>query len=222
MTVFFCEEERDHMRYYIADLHFFHEGLNDKMDCRGFSSAAEMNEYILKRWNAKVRPGDDVVILGDVSLGGAEQTSGLLKELNGRLYLIEGNHDHVLRHRKFDASVFQWVKPYEELKDNKRKVVLCHYPVFCYNGQYRKGEDGTPLTYMLYGHVHDTRDEWLVDQFIHLTRQTMYQSRGADQAEPIPCQMINCFCMFSDYTPLALDEWIAVDEQRRARMGQKI
>ncbi len=210
------------MRYYIADLHFFHEGLNDKMDCRGFSSAAEMNEYILERWNAKVRPGDDVVILGDVSLGGAEQTSGLLKELNGRLYLIEGNHDHVLRHRKFDASVFQWVKPYEELKDNKRKVVLCHYPVFCYNGQYRKGEDGMPLTYMLYGHVHDTRDERLVDQFIHLTRQTMYQSRGADQAEPIPCQMINCFCMFSDYTPLTLDEWIAVDERRRARMGQKI
>lgn len=222
MTVFFCAKERDHMRYYIADLHFFHEGLNDKMDCRGFSSAAEMNEYILERWNAKVRPGDDVVILGDVSLGGAEQTSGLLKELNGRLYLIEGNHDHVLRHRKFDASVFQWVKPYEELKDNKRKVVLCHYPVFCYNGQYRKGEDGMPLTYMLYGHVHDTRDERLVDQFIHLTRQTMYQSRGADQAEPIPCQMINCFCMFSDYTPLTLDEWIAVDERRRARMGQKI
>jgi len=27
--------------------------------------------------------------------------------------------------------------------------------------------------------------------------------------------MINCFCMFSDYTPLTLDEWIKTDEKRR-------
>ena len=209
------------MRYYIADLHFFHEGLNDNMDCRGFLSVEEMNAYVLERWNAKVRPGDDVVILGDVSLGNAEQTSGLLRQLNGRLYLIEGNHDHVIRHRKFDASLFQWIRPYEDLRDNKRKVVLSHYPIFCYNGQYRKGEHGEPLTYMLYGHVHNTQDEVLVNRFIHLTRQTMYRARGADQAEPIPCQMINCFCMFSDYTPLTLDEWIVVDERRRARMEQE-
>lgn len=209
------------MRYYIADLHFFHEGLNESMDCRGFPSVSEMNAYVLERWNAKVKPGDDVVILGDVSLGSAEQTSGLLRQLNGRLYLIEGNHDHVIRHRKFDASLFQWIRPYEEMRDNKRKVVLCHYPILCYNGQYRKGEHGEPLTYMLYGHVHNTQDEVLVNRFIHLMRQTMHRARGADQAEPIPCQMINCFCMFSDYTPLTLDEWIVVDERRRARMKQE-
>lgn len=210
------------MRYYIADLHFFHEGLNQKMDCRGFASAEEMNAYILKKWNAKVKPGDDVVILGDVSLGTAEQTSGLLRQLNGRLYLIEGNHDHFLRHRKFDASVFRWIKPYEECRDNKRKVVLCHYPVFCYNGQYRIGEDGVPLTYMLYGHVHDTQDEKLVNQFINITRQTMHKSRNATQEEPIPCEMINCFCMFSDYTPLTLDEWIEVDRKRRELLQGEI
>lgn len=28
--------------------------------------------------------------------------------------------------------------------------------------------------------------------------------------------MINCFCMFSDYVPLTLDEWIEVDRKRRA------
>ena len=26
------------MRYYIADLHFCHENLNTRMDCRGFES----------------------------------------------------------------------------------------------------------------------------------------------------------------------------------------
>ena len=33
------------MRYYIADLHFCHENLNTRMDCRGFESGEAMNEY---------------------------------------------------------------------------------------------------------------------------------------------------------------------------------
>ena len=32
----------------------------------------------------------------------------------------------------------------------------------------------------------------------------------------IPCNRINCFCMYSDYTPLTLDEWIEFDRKRRA------
>ena len=39
------------MRYYISDLHFFHENLNHSLDCRGFASAHEMNEYIIEKWN---------------------------------------------------------------------------------------------------------------------------------------------------------------------------
>ena len=123
------------MRYYISDLHFFHENLNHSLDCRGFDSACEMNEYIIEKWNKKVREGDEVVLLGDFSAGHAEETNEVLRRLHGRLFLIEGNHDHVIRHRKFDASRFGWIKPYAEMHDNKRKVILSHYPIFCYNGQ---------------------------------------------------------------------------------------
>lgn len=209
------------MRYYISDLHFFHERLNQSLDCRGFASAEQMNAYIVERWNEKVRQGDDVVILGDVSAGSAEQTNEILRKLNGNLYLIQGNHDHFLKHRRFDSSLFRWVKEYEELRDNKRKVILCHYPVFCYNGQYRLDEEGNARNYMLYGHVHNSQDEVLVNEFVMQTRRTLYQSRYADGPEPIPCHMINCFCMFSDYTPLSLDEWIAVDEKRRLSLMQQ-
>ncbi|MCM1246509.1 MAG: metallophosphoesterase family protein [Roseburia sp.] len=206
------------MRYYISDLHFFHENLNHSLDFRGFATVEEMNDYIVEHWNGKVRQGDDVVILGDVSAGNAEQTNEILGRLNGKLYLIKGNHDRFLKHRKFDTSLFKWVKPYEELRDNKRKVILCHYPVFCYNGQYRVDDDGMPKSYMLYGHVHNSLDEVLVNQFIRQTRATKNKSRYVSQPEPIPCNMINCFCMFSDYTPLTLDEWIVVDAKRRAEM----
>ena len=50
------------MRYYIADLHFCHTNLNQHMDRRGFKSGEAMNEHMIKQWNSRVRPGDEVVI----------------------------------------------------------------------------------------------------------------------------------------------------------------
>ena len=195
------------MRYYIADCHFFHENLNTQMDRRGFPDAAAMNDYMIRQWNRKVRDKDEVVILGDFSLGTAEQTNQLLEELNGRKYLILGNHDGVVKRRKFRAELFEWIRPYEELHDQKRKVILSHYPILCYNSQYRLDRDGAPSAYMLYGHVHDTFDQRLIE---HCGAYIRSQSRTVRSGEerPVPFQLINCFCMYSDYTPLTLDEWI--------------
>ena len=66
------------MRYYIADPHFFHGNLNTKMNYRGFADVEEMNGYMLQKWNAKIRKNDEVVILGDLSWGKAEETNELL------------------------------------------------------------------------------------------------------------------------------------------------
>ena len=202
------------LRYYIADLHFFHAGMNTKMDCRGFGSVEEMNEYMKHKWNEKVRRNDEVVIIGDLSFGTAEQTNQLLEQLNGRLYLITGNHDSFVNQAAFKTGRFTWIKPYGELSDNRRKVVLCHYPIMCYNGQYRVDEAGNPKTYMLYGHVHDTRDQRLLEQFQEITRNTVTVNAQGEERH-IPCNMINCFCKYSDYEPLTLDEWIELDKRRR-------
>lgn len=201
------------MRYYIADPHFFHGALNTKMDRRGFESVEAMNEHMLRQWNRKVRKNDEVVILGDLSWGKAEETNELLERLNGRLYLIQGNHDRFLKNKDYNAGRFVWIKPYEELQDNKRKVILCHYPIMCYNGQYRVDENGNPKVYMLYGHVHDTQDQRLLERFQAITRETASVSPNGT-ARQIPCNMINCFCMYSDYVPLTLDEWIACEKRR--------
>lgn len=206
------------MRYYIADLHFYHAAMNDRMDHRGFADVEEMNEYMINKWNQKVRKNDDVVIIGDLSWGNAEETSQLTRQLNGNLYLIQGNHDRFVSKTTMDMRRFVWVKPYEELYDNKRKVILCHYPIMCYNGQYRLDEDGNPRTYMLYGHVHDTQDQRLIEQFQKITRATVTTDAQGNQ-RTIPCNMINCFCMYSDYEPLTLDEWIACDEKRQHNLN---
>ena len=56
------------MRYYISDLHFFHENLNTQMDCRGFKDAAQMNAYMIKQWNSRVRPKSSLIPLPDILL----------------------------------------------------------------------------------------------------------------------------------------------------------
>lgn len=205
------------MRYYIADCHFFHEKLLERMDKRGFGSVGEMNQYMIDRWNGKVNRNDEVVILGDFSWGKVEETQELLSKLKGTLYMIRGNHDHFLDNAKFDKSRFVWIRDYAEIHDNRRKVVLCHYPIMCYNGQYQVDKNGNPKTYMLYGHVHDTYDQRLLEQFQEITRNTVRTALAPGEKEQemaIPCNMINCFCMYSDYEPLTLDEWIRCQEKR--------
>ncbi len=209
------------MRYYIADLHFFHAALNDHMDCRGFADVEQMNEYMIAKWNGKVRRNDEVVIIGDLSWGKAEETNALLRRLNGSLYLILGNHDRILYNKMLDAGRFKWMKHYEELSDNRRKVVLCHYPIMCYNGQYQLDKEGKPRAYMLYGHVHDTADQRLLEKFQEMTRNTVTRNMQGEE-QRIPCNMINCFCKYSDYEPLTLDEWIELDQKRKiARKEEK-
>ena len=198
-------------RYYIADQHFYHMGLLKRMDCRGFQSVQDMNEYMIRQWNAKVKKTDEVVILGDFSFGGGEETAAVAARLKGRLYLIKGNHDQrYLAKQGFTPERFEWVREYTELSDNSRKVVLCHYPVLFYNGQYRMDAAGNPRTYMLYGQVHDTPDEQLMERFIAETRSTVRAGHDGEDIH-IPCNMVNCFAMYSDYVPLTLDEWLALN-----------
>ena len=183
------------------------------MDNRGFENAKKMNEYMIEKWNQRVRDRDEVYILGDLSLGNASETNELLKILKGRLYMIRGNHDYYLSKSSFHRERFEWVSHYQEVHDNKRKVILCHYPIMCYNGQYHLGKDGEPDVYMLYGHVHDSLDQRLLDQFAKITCSTTKVNIDG-KTRAIPCNMLNCFCKYSDYTPWTLDEWIHFHKKR--------
>ena len=51
----------------------------------------------------------------------------------------------------------------------------------CYNGQYRLDENGNPKTYMLYGHVHDTQNQRLLEQFQKITRNTITRNAQGEE-----------------------------------------
>lgn len=209
------------MRYYIADQHFFHKRMNIAMDCRGFSSGEEMNQFMIEQWNSKVRHGDEVVILGDLSIGKGKETNEILKQLKGRKFLITGNHDKFVNDKEFDASLLEWIKPYAEMNDNGRRIILSHYFIPTYNGQYRRDGEGNPKTWMLFGHVHNTLDMKYIDNYINMVRNQNRKVKGLDEPKPIPIQAINCFCMYSNYIPLALDEWIELEKSRIEKFPYK-
>lgn len=211
------------MKLYISDLHFFHSQLNTSLDNRGFESADAMNKYMIAQWNSKVQSGDIVIVLGDfIGSKKPKEVNGILRKLNGKICLIEGNHDKEwLKQEGVDLDRFEWIKQYAELDDHGNTVILSHYPTFCYNHQHVRKTDGTPRTYMLYGHVHNSPDELLVNQFQEITKKTIV-TNVRKITGPIPCQMINCFCMFSDYKPLSLEEWIEVDKKRREQLNMNL
>jgi calcineurin-like phosphoesterase family protein len=83
--------------FLISDTHFGHEKTctvfkrEDGSPLRPFSSAEEMDEFMVKAWNERVRPNDKVYHLGDVAI--ARKSLGILRRLNGDKVLIRGNHD---------------------------------------------------------------------------------------------------------------------------------
>ena len=206
------------MKLYISDPHFFQERFDENLDKRNFPDVRTMNQYMIDQWNKKVRGGDMIIVLGDLfDTKVPEEVNAVLNRLSGRIYLIEGNHDvRWLKKEGVNLNRFEWIKNYAEFSDGNNMVVASHYPTFSYNHQYVLTTDKKPRTYMLYGHVHNSHDEVLINQFQELTRKTVLKGSVADRT--IPCNMINCFCKFSDYTPLSLKEWIELDAHRRAEM----
>lgn len=139
------------MNYYTSDDHFYHFNII-KLTNRSYKTVEDMNGDLIKRWNAKVGPNDDVYIMGDIcyKYQDIQQVKDLLKKLNGKKHLIRGNHDKFLNSINW-KEYFEEVTYYKEISDEGRMVILFHYPIEEWNGYYRN-------SYMLYGHVHGNMD----------------------------------------------------------------
>lgn len=135
------------MVYCTADLHFGHANVI-QMERRPFQTVEEMDGVLIRNWNARVRPSDEVYLLGDLTLRGPQYAQEILRQLNGRKYLVRGNHDQFVDRASFDRSLFCWIGAYRELRCQGRKVVLFHYPIAEWD-QFHRG------ALHLHGHQHN-------------------------------------------------------------------
>jgi calcineurin-like phosphoesterase family protein len=136
------------MKFYTSDLHFGHDNII-RLCRRPFKNSQEMKYKLIQNWNKKVKPDDEVYILGDLffKLNDKQEIHNILSSLNGKKYLIRGNHDRWANDKDFQ-KYFEWIKMYYEITDDEREVILFHYPIAEWNGFYHN-------SYHLYGHVHN-------------------------------------------------------------------
>lgn len=179
------------MTYFISDLHFGHRNCL-AYDNREFESIEAHDEAIIHNWNSVVGPTDDVWILGDISWYPAMRTVDLFKRLNGVKHLCVGNHDHKILRNTEVQKLFVEIVDYKELQlADDFGLVLCHYPIPCYNHHYYGWVH-------LYGHVHNSF-EW------NMMKQVQYEMRELYGKKS---RMYNVGCMLPcmDFTPRTLRE----------------
>lgn len=84
--------------FFCSDHHLWHKNIlqfqrEDGSPVREFEDVEHMNEYMVMQHNRRVRPGDKVYFLGDVTLGTSAKHFEILGRMNGEKVLIKGNHD---------------------------------------------------------------------------------------------------------------------------------
>lgn len=127
-----------------SDCHYGHTKL---AFYRGFGSLEEMNEKLIENHNALVQKNHSVYILGDFSFYKDEMIAQVLERLNGRKFLIFGNHDYAIRKSFQLQKMFVKCLDYYELKANGNKLCMSHYPMMAWN-RHHYG------SIMLHGHCH--------------------------------------------------------------------
>ena len=83
------------MNLYISDTHFGHRNVIN-FDNRPFLDVDEMDRILIKLWNSRVAPDDNVYIVGDFAYQNEKPEEWYLKYLRGHKHLIIGNHDSKL------------------------------------------------------------------------------------------------------------------------------
>ncbi len=124
----------------IADTHFFHKNI------RKYANRPS-NHFglMIANWNIYCQPEDNILHLGDFSLGKKDKIKELAKILNGNTYLINGNHDsRKTLHKLVGFTYFERDQMLFK-KFGKYLLIFSHVPVY---------KIKHPLTYNLHGHIH--------------------------------------------------------------------
>jgi calcineurin-like phosphoesterase family protein len=143
-----------------SDWHFMHDR-DFIYKPRGFNSAQEMTEEIIRHHNEVVQPEDDVYVLGDLMLNDNNAGMAAIKQLKGQIHVIRGNHDTDTRMDLYrNCHNIVEVCEGKFLKHNGYNFYLSHYPCLTSNC-----DEDKPLNRRMIGiaghcHVQDPFADW--------------------------------------------------------------
>ena len=130
-----------------SDSHYGHYHIC-KYCHRPFQSRSEMDQTLIKNWNAVVPEDGIVVHCGDFMLPHNEdikEYNKYLNQLHGRVLLLRGNHDRASLDWVSDKLIA--VRDQAMIVVDGVKIFAQHYPCAAFNGDYH-----------VYGHIHTLAD----------------------------------------------------------------
>ena len=130
-----------------SDSHYGHFNIC-KYCHRPFQSRSEMDQTLIKNWNAVVPEDGIVVHCGDFMLPHNEdikEYNKYLNQLHGRVLLLRGNHD--LASLDWVSDKLIAVRDQAMIVVDGVKIFAQHYPCAAFNGDYH-----------VYGHIHTLAD----------------------------------------------------------------
>lgn len=135
-----------------SDWHFMHNR-QFIYEPRGFTNVYDMTEEIIRRHNEVVAMEDDVYVLGDLMLNDNDAGMAALKQLNGQIHIIRGNHDTDTRIELYRNS-WNVVEICESkfLNYKNYHFYLSHFPCLC--GNYDEDKPLKSRMISLCGHTH--------------------------------------------------------------------
>lgn len=180
---------------FTSDLHLGHAniiltcGRNLEGCGENLATVDEMNDFLIRKWNEKVKEDDIVYILGDLSYRSSISVKTYLKQLKGRKHLIVGNHD--FQWQKNIANIndyFESVSDMKVIRLGEKLITLCHYPLLEWNGSRRAKNQQTSISWLIHGHIHNSRDN--VFEYIR---------------DNLPCAL-NCGVDINGFEPVTFEE----------------
>ena len=140
--------------YITSDLHFGHDR-EFIWGARGYKCVEDMNFQQVMKFNSVVTNDDEVWLLGDSTLGDLKEGLYWLKQLNGKIHVVLGNHCTSTREAAYKELGWD-VHVAARLKYKKVNFYLSHFPTITNNG---KIESPFQVTWNLHGHTHAT-NQW--------------------------------------------------------------
>lgn len=137
--------------FFTSDTHFGHSKIINYCK-RPFSSIEEHDKVLIQNWNNVVGQDDTVFHLGDFAYGNSQFIANIIKQLNGNIILIKGNHD--LRNiNPALYNIFSDVVYQARILIDKQTVYLNHFPFLCFDhGDIDLYKNNYSI--QLFGHVH--------------------------------------------------------------------
>lgn len=113
------------MEYFISDTHFGHKGML-KFERTHFKDIEEHDEYIITKFNERVKNTDTCYILGDLGIS-REHIKNCFDKMNGKKIIVLGNHD------KYSIDFYKKLNGVIEVHKYpifiSKRIVLSHEPI---------------------------------------------------------------------------------------------